>query len=71
MTKKDYKLIAKALKTARATAQCDILGNEKQMQASQDTMAIVIGELIVNLEADNPRFDGDVFRQACKYPGEK
>lgn len=64
MTKKDYKLIAKAVVTARNT--------EIQMGAEGENLKIVnyalgtlVGELGKLLMEDNPQFDFDKFAEAC------
>ena len=56
MTKKDYKLIAKAIRQARHD-----LNNEWPSIFDE-----IIDNLAFELEADNSAFDADQFRKACE-----
>ena len=50
MTKKDYKLIAEAIRAA---------------YLNQESRKSVVAELGVRLSKDNPRFNYDAFKEAC------
>lgn len=59
MTKKDYQLIAEAIKrTAWDVDEIDRPAKDKKLKA-------VSGELASKLEKDNPRFDRVRFFEAC------
>ncbi len=61
MTKKDYELIAKAIRRAEAQNQLTV----------EDVLSAVRGELADALATTNPRFDRDCFIKACTTGGEK
>ena len=54
MTRKDYKLIAKALREAVLHHHLDT-----------NTLSVAISWLAFTLKEDNPRFDRRKFRDAC------
>jgi hypothetical protein len=55
MTKKDYKLIATAIKTAL----------DETKDSPEYFQAYLINTLVTALHRDNPKFDTYKFRQAC------
>jgi hypothetical protein len=57
MTKKDYILIAKALRESRL--YCETESQRRGVQRAELTIARA-------LKADNPRFDRERFLEACK-----
>ena len=59
MTKKDYELIAGALKDVHNRVKIGTV------ESSYDTLSDVIATLASELEHDNPRFDRDRFLTAC------
>lgn len=59
MTKKDYVLIAKALKSAEPT------NDEQEMGTFLDGWLKAIREVTVALATDNPKFDIRKFSHAC------
>ena len=61
MTRKDYKLIAKAI--SDATAQ--LLPKQRDLDAVAGFRINVVYNLTKALQADNPRFNEYVFRTAC------
>ena len=60
MTKKDYILIAQVI---RDSHQFWTEGKPGQMAESRDTFAFQMSNA---LKAENPRFDRDIFHEACK-----
>jgi len=60
MTKKDYELIAKAIRRVKD----EILGNIG-CNDLDDVVEAAVDSLIYSLIQDNPRFDEDKFRVAC------
>ena len=60
MTKKDYELIAKAIRRVKD----EILGNIG-CNDLDDVVEATVDSLIYSLIQDNPRFDEDKFRVAC------
>jgi len=58
MTRKDYRLIAAALKSANATIQ--------NASVWDDPMSIVIDEVRKALARDNPAFNPERFIRACE-----
>ena len=57
MTRKDYKLIAKAMR--------DVLLSNDWKDGGLVWWARAVITLETALKEDNPRFDGDKFREAC------
>ena len=62
MTRKDYELIAAAVKECRSTQNQAYYGLWCADDRTLDTVAGVLAE---KLAADNPRFDRERFLQAC------
>lgn len=65
MTRKDYQLIAEAI---RPYADSLYRNRLKDMESAVETVAIRIARA---LEKENPRFDSDKFMEACGFGGEK
>lgn len=62
MTKKDYIKIATAIRENRSYPWGD-----DRLGAAADAFALdLINNLCVVFTADNPRFDAETFRQACR-----
>lgn len=59
MTRKDYVLIAAALKRAQVA---EVYEHDKNMRAGVEYAARCVA---ITLAEDNPRFDRDRFLQAC------
>lgn len=57
MTRKDYKVIAKAMR--------DVLLSNEWKGEMLHTWACAVLTLETALKADNPRFDSERFREAC------
>lgn len=70
MTRKDYVLIAKAISDALDTLD-DAPNAVELMEDAQASISILIDQLAKALATDNPRFDADRFRLACKTGREK
>jgi hypothetical protein len=62
MTRKDYELIAKAIKDARA----QVPSNNASAHAVMDVLAINLSNALFN---DNTRFNSDRFIKAAEGPG--
>jgi len=60
MTRKDYQLIANAIRGARAI---------NQHPEAQDALDILVHRLTLDLNATNPLFDAAKFRAACNKVG--
>lgn len=56
MTKKDYELIAMAINNAYFTSDTEL---------EYSGIKSVIDHLVIDLSADNPKFDADRFRKVC------
>jgi hypothetical protein len=54
MTKKDYEIVAQAIK------QTDIVGGDKH------TLGVLISALCTAFIVDDPKFDSNAFFKACK-----
>ena len=66
MTRKDYELIARAVKLARPAARpADI--TDADMLSAHDLLDDVVLNLCELLAKDNPRFDVRRFQVACGY----
>ena len=61
MTKKDYKLIAKALWQAGFIED----KNKIRHEAKREMRLSVVAHLVGVLKGDNERFDADKFMEAC------
>lgn len=59
MTRKDYVLLAAALKTSREVC-------EENGQTAMQAWAHTVHNVAMALASDNPRFDRDVFLAACR-----
>lgn len=64
MTRKDYELIARALKEARMHA----IRSDAE-EGGGFWLRVVASELALALASDNPRFDRDRFLKACGVAG--
>lgn len=62
MTRKDYELIARALRSGFMTQPPLPMGSEVDIY---DNYRIIIGSMASALEQDNPRFNRDKFMAAC------
>lgn len=71
MTKKDYELIAKALKQAYDNASTLIVVEKNTSKKSHDLrlrgIAFTVLTLTIHLERENDRFDRKRFLQACGF----
>ena len=63
MTRKDYQLIADAIRAVYRT-QGEFGWNDSTLDR-QDAIRQVANSLVCRLVEDNPRFDEDRFREAC------
>ena len=67
MTKKDYELIATALRQATITGTC--VRSSSDLDLVNATHRAAASSLASALERDNPRFDRDRFLAACVLDG--
>jgi len=68
MTKKDYQLIAEALKVA-AERDVELRRGVMDFQGGAEPAIVwylTVNELIVRLKADNPKFNDTIFRAAVE-----
>jgi hypothetical protein len=69
MTKKDYKLIAKAINESVKNTRILMLGNgdNDNLAYTEQMLALnsVIEKIGIVLDKDNSRFDFDKFKDAC------
>lgn len=63
MTRKDYVLIAEALREARVDIQCK--EPEEQVQTLKDGVSYAADWIADALAGENPRFDRNRFLKAC------
>jgi hypothetical protein len=63
MTKKDYELIAGAIHRCKMVAE--INKNRTKREAEQRMLRLVATDLGASLKHDNPKFDGERFRDYC------
>lgn len=65
MTKKDYELIAGAIRRS-GQANCSALErNQVRRQAKENMRRLIVSDLVGTLKHDNPRFDEERFLKAC------
>ena len=62
MTKKDYELIAGALRSGFMAQPPSPMGSEVNIY---DNYRIIVGSMANALEQDNPRFNKTIFYDAC------
>lgn len=62
MTRKDYELIAGALRSGFMTQPPSPMGSEVNIY---DNYRIIVGSMANALEQDNPRFNKTIFYDAC------
>ena len=60
MTKKDYELIAKTIKTSKNF-------KDTEKMTKEDILRDLTASLCFKLQEDNPRFNADKFIKACGY----
>ena len=65
MTRKDYKIIAEAIRQTREYFVDNYKNGETQDTLITLGLNTVVRNLQVALKADNPRFSSEVFREAC------
>ena len=71
MTRKDYKIIAEAVKLARIRAEnvaANMIPRESytESQTRQDGITFVIAAFVMLAKRQNPAFDGAKFTKACR-----
>ena len=62
MSRKDYELIAKALRSGFMTQPPIPMGSDVDIYANY---RIIVDHMAKALEQDNPRFNPETFRKAC------
>lgn len=63
MRKKDYQLIASAIRRTRTAKSLD--KNQVRRLAADSALNLLIIDLTATLASDNPKFDKDKFYTAC------
>lgn len=63
MSKKDYDLIAAAVRAARNRVNAELTGGDNLV--GRDVLDWVTAELELSMQVDNPRFNPERFRVAC------
>jgi hypothetical protein len=61
MTRKDYELIASALRSSRL----HLPSNDERQAGAKDQWETTVEEVADDLERENPRFDRNKFLTAC------
>jgi len=67
MTRKDYQLIAKAIKESREYFAKEYAGDNMRDNVTQLALGNLHNKLIDALQQDNPRFNSAIFEKACGY----
>lgn len=65
MTRRDYELIATAVREAREQVLA-ALHTEEDVAVADDILDVVVGHLALRLADDNDRFDSTRFKEACE-----
>lgn len=64
MTKKDYELIARAIRNSRTADRANFVGHDANF--AECLYERLLTEFCGHLGCDNPRFDDDTFRAAAQ-----